>query len=529
MNYLKKKTIYILIIILLLVLICIEKKNIKYGYKNIDTFEVECNDDDDNINEDLIKKESDKEYIRIINCDTKKIKKRLSNLHQYYIYKMLETIFLKKTEINVLSLLVKNENKCNNYCMLKTKRNIALITNQVSNLEKIINDFELEDKDSFIEEQLKCITKNNIKAQKECMKIIQSNYYDDKKSEDDIKKECVDKYGIDDEICSKSATEISFIMSKNKCIESHKTNEKECIKIPEEIEFMTQPNISKYIQELEEQIKKQEPKLNRFLCYKCIKRIKDEKDELNDDEKIKCKEVCKDIVEDIQERKKEDYEKQKKIFLEQQQQMNEYYEKQYKQNDGITSKTLKKIFNGEESEAGSENEYIYDIYNNIDVKKYKITEFRFNEIFHKINKKINNNVELNNAELKDLEILFNNNYTNKYMGFLSKLLRVLKYKKILTDLKKNIVTVEEEQETIYDTESNENKDILSHTGYNKQKQINDINNINDKEFEFGNLPEFYDLTKVRLSKNLQVNFMDLHGSPLPMTDNIYNSKSFSFV
>ena len=515
MTCFNKKTIYISIIILLLLLIYIKKRSNKYGYKNIETF-IDLDE----------KNEADDEYVKIIKENTEKLKKRLNNLHQYYIYKLLETVFLKKTEINILSLLVKNKKKCNNNCMLQTKRSIVIIQNQVGNLEKIINDFELEDKDDFIKKQLDCITKNNANAQKECMKIIQSNYYDDKKSDADIKKECVDKYGIEEELCSKPVSEISFVMSKNKCVESHKVNEKECIEIPEEIEFMTQTNISKYIKDLEEQIKKQEPKLNRFLCYKCIKRIKDVKDELKDGEKEECKKVCKDIVEDIQNKKKEDYEKQKKLFLAQQQQMNEYYEKQYKQNDGITSKTLQKIFNGEEAVSDSENNDIYDIYKNINVKKYKISEVRFNEIFRKLNTKVNNNIELNDSDLKDLEILFNNNHTNKYMGFLSKLLRVLKYKNILDKLKDTIKTKEsKEEEEKYETESNENKAILSHSGYNKQ--LSSIGST-EKEFTIPNLPEFFDLSKVQ--KYLSVSYMDLHGSPLPMTNDIYNSKfqSFSF-
>jgi hypothetical protein len=534
--FLKEKHIY-LIIILLLVIIYIKKRNCRYGYKNMESFEVECNEDDTDINEDFIKKEEDEEYIRIIKCDTKKLKTRVNNLHKYYIYKLLETVFLKKTEINVLSLLVKNKEQCGNECMLKTKRTISLLRNQVSNLEKIINDFEVEDKDNFIKKQLICITKNNKRAHQKCITTIKELYYNDTKSDEDIKKECIEKYNKDedgkytkdDELCKKPAKEIRFIMSKNKCIESHKINEKECIEIPEEIEFMTQSNISKYIKDLEEQIKQQEPKLNRFLCYTCIKKIKDKKEELSESEKAKCKEVCKDIVEDIQERKKEDYEKQKKLFLAQQQQMNEYYEKQYKQNDGITSKTLKKIFNGEDAVSNSSNiensggnNDIYDIYKNINYKKHTITEIKFNEIYTKINDKVTKNIKLNEDDLKQLYILFNNNNTNKYMGFLSRMLRVLKYKNILTKLKNQMIVVEEEEE--YETESNENRAILSHTGYNKNTLLDNVK----KEFTIPNLPEFYNISKIQ--KDLNVNYMDLHGSPLPTNNNIYNSKyqTFSF-
>jgi hypothetical protein len=517
--YLTEKTIYLLLIIFLII-IYIKNRNCKYGYANIETFEVECNEDKTNINKDFIKKEEDEEYIRIIKCDTKKLKKRLNNLHQYYIYKLLETIFLKKTEINILSLLVKNEKKCSNNCLLQTKRSIALLKNQVGNLEKIINDFELEDKNNFIEKQLVCISKINAKAQEECLNIIQSNYNDDKRSDDDIRKECIEKYTIDEELCKKSAEEISFVMTKNKCVESHKRNEKECVEIPEEIEFMTQPNTYKYIKDIEEQIKQQEPKLNRFLCYKCIKRIKDKKDVLNINEKEECKKVCKDIVEDIQEKKKEDYEKQKKLFLAQQQQMNEYYEKQYKQSDGVTSKTLQKIFNGEDAVSNSDNRDndINDIYKHIDIEKHTISEVRFNELYNKVNSKLNQHVKLKRDDFNDMYILFNNNYTNKYQTYLSQMLIILKKKNILNILKNNIKTINEEEKE-YETASNENRDILSHSGYDKQL----LSTTTDKKhFTIPNLPEFYDLSKVQ--KDLTVNYRDLQGSPLPMTNNIYDSK-----
>jgi len=130
MTCFNKKTIYISIIILLLLLIYIKKRSNKYGYKNIETF-IDLDE----------KNEADDEYVKIIKENTEKLKKRLNNLHQYYIYKLLETVFLKKTEINILSLLVKNKKKCNNNCMLQTKRVIVFLQNQVGKLEKIINDF----------------------------------------------------------------------------------------------------------------------------------------------------------------------------------------------------------------------------------------------------------------------------------------------------------------------------------------------------------------------------------------------------
>ena len=87
-----------------------------------------------------------------------------------------------------------------------------------------------------------------------------------------------------------------------------------------------------------------------------------------------------------------------------------------------------------------------------------------------------------------------------------------------------LVFVKNKEEKIYETQSDENRDILSQTGYDEQTQ----SDIKTKEFNIPNLPEFYDLTKIQ--KDLSVSYTDLQGSPLPMTDNIYNSKfqSFSF-
>ena len=507
--YLTKKTVYLFLIIFLII-IYIKNRNCKYGYDNIEPY----------IN--LGKKsEVDDKYVNVINENTEILKEKLNKLNQYYIYKLLETIFLKQTEINILELLMKNETKCDSNCMLQTKRNIISLTSQINYLNEMINNFEIKDKDNFIEKQLVCISKINAKAREECLNIIQSNYYDDKRSNDDIRKECIEKYSLDEELCKKSPNEISFVMSKNKCVESHRRNEKECVEVPEEIEFVTQPNIYKYIKDIEEQIKQQEPKLNRFLCYKCIKRIKDEKDELNISDKEECKRVCKDIVEDIQNKKKGDYLKQKKLFLAQQQQMNEYYEKQYKQSDGITSKTLQKIFNGEDAvsdnNSSSDND-INDIFKHIDIKKNTISEVRFNELYNKVNSKLNQNVKLEKNDFDEMYILFNNNYTNKYQTSLLQMLMILKKKNILNILKNNIKTINEEDKK-YETASNENRDILSHIGYDKQLPSS---STDKKHFTIPNLPEFYDLSKIQ--KDLTVNYTDLQGSPLPTQNNIYDSK-----
>ena len=67
--------------------------------------------------------------------------------------------------------------------------------------------------------------------------------------------------------------------------------------------------------------------------------------------------------------------------------------------------------------------------------------------------------------------------------------------------------------------SNENRDILSHVGYNKELPNNDSNK---KHFTIPNLPEFYDLFKIQ--KDLRVNYTDLESSPLPIKNNIYDSK-----
>jgi vacuolar-type H+-ATPase subunit I/STV1 len=273
--FLKNITIYVLIIVFFII-ICIKKRNLLYGYTNIETF-INCSGDDTEFNKEYIRKDSDKEYIRIIKCDTEKLKDNLNKLNKYYIYTLLEKIFLKKTEINVLSTLVKYKNKCDNNCAFQSKRTINLLIQQIDNLNKLINDLEIINKDSFIIEQLKCITKNNINAQKECLNIIEKNYNNNSITDEDIKKECINIYKNDEdklEICQRSTNEINFDLTKNKCIEKHKVNENECIKIPEEIEFMTQPNIIEYIKDIETQIKQQEPKLNRFLCYKCINKMK---------------------------------------------------------------------------------------------------------------------------------------------------------------------------------------------------------------------------------------------------------------
>jgi hypothetical protein len=115
-------------------------------------------------------------------------------------------------------------------------------------------------------------------------------------------------------------------------------------------------------------------------------------------------------------------------------------------------------------------------------------------------------------------ILFNNNYTKKFIGFLSQMLNILKQKKILNILINNIKTINE-QEIEYETESNENTAILSHSGYDKKTLP--VNN-DKKHFTIPNLPEFYDLFKIQ--SNLKVSYTDLHSSPLPTNNNIYNSK-----
>jgi hypothetical protein len=524
--YLTKKTIYLLLIIFL-IMIYIKNRNCIYGYNNIEPY----------INLDK-KSDVGKEYVNIITENTEILKEKLNRLNQYYVYKLLELIFLKKTEKIILSTFVKNKTKCDVKCMEQTNHNISLLNTQINNLNNMISKFEIKDKDNFIKKQLQCITKNSRKTQNNCLGILQGNYYNDNKSDDDIKNECIKKYKIDAKLCRRPATEISFIMSKNKCVESRKVNTTDCIKIPEEIEFMTHPNISKYIKDIEKQIKKQEPKLNRFLCYKCINRFDDAKNKLEYTSKDECKEVCKEIVEEIQNKKKIDYMTQQRLFLKQQQQMNEYYEKQYKQSDGVTSQTLQKIFNGEE--AISDDNYskydITDIYKYIDVTKHKISEIEFNRLYNKVNSKLNQHVKLNKDDFNDMYILFNNNYTNNYYDELLVILQLLNSIRnlnnnisltsrknlnnntLLNILKNNIKTINEEEKE-YETASNENRDILSHSGYDKQL----LSSTTDKKhFTIPNLPEFYDLSKIQ--KDLTVNYRDLQGSPLPMTNNIYDSK-----
>ena len=504
--YLTKNTVYLFLIIFLII-IYINNRNKKYGFNNIESYI------------DLGKQSKvDDKYINIINENTEILKDKLNELNQYYIYKLLETIFLKKTEINILNLLMKNESKCNSNCMVTSKRNIISLEAEINYLNNMIHKLEIKDKDTFIKNQLICISDINANSNEECLNILESNYYKDTKTDDEIRTECITKYSLDNILCKKPTDEIRFTMSKNKCIESHSKKENKCIKIPEEIEFMTQPNIYKYIKDLEEQIKQQEPKLNRFLCYKCIKKFKDGNGELNVRDKEQCKKVCKNIIEDIQDKKKGDYIIQQRLFLKQQQLINEYYEKQYKQSDGITSKTLKKIFNGEDAISNSYEEDINDIYKYINVTKHEISELEFNDLYYKINSKLNQDIKLKQVDFDEMYILFNNNYTIKYISSLFQIIIILEKKKILNILKNNIKTINEEKQ-VYQTMSNENRDILSHVGYNKELPNNDSNK---KHFTIPNLPEFYDLFKIQ--KDLRVNYTDLESSPLPIKNNIYDSK-----
>ena len=136
--YLTKNTVYLFLIIFLII-IYINNRNKKYGFNNIESYI------------DLGKQSKvDDKYINIINENTEILKDKLNELNQYYIYKLLETIFLKKTEINILNLLMKNESKCNSNCMVTSKRNIISLEAEINYLNNMIHKLEIKDKDTFI-------------------------------------------------------------------------------------------------------------------------------------------------------------------------------------------------------------------------------------------------------------------------------------------------------------------------------------------------------------------------------------------
>jgi len=400
-----KNIIYMLLIVLIIIVYIKQRCN-KYSRHapfNIEQFA--------NIELKNTELEQSNKLIEQTIINNKKLKSNLENINKYYINILIEKILDLQTINDNLKTQNLNINECDTTCQIK---NLNLIKNnelEIERLNKIVDDIVIENKDIFIKNQVECINKNN-----------SSNANND-------------------------------------------TN-KQCIEIPEGIVLLNEKGIVNYIKILESKIKQESPKLNEFICRQCTIQNKDpepkhnddlfvygEDDELKEDINIDestCIKSCSEIKQIENEITEQEWKLKQALLDKQLQYMKEHNSQEDKKYDGVSLKTLNKLFNpsfeneNENETALTEAElkdiqsnlatqenilrtyYIFILQQYIHVKKLKLATY--NNIKNKNQKEINILLETNKKKTCKIKCVTKN---------LKKIDTLNKNTKLYGDYKKN--------------------------------------------------------------------------------------------
>lgn len=306
--------------------------------------------------------------------NNKKLKSNLENINKYYINSLTENILDLQTRNDDLQTKNLNINECDTTCQIK---NINLIKNnelEIERLNKIIADIVIEDKELFIKNLVECINKNN-----------SSNVNDG-------------------------------------------TN-KQCISIPEGIGLLNEEGIVNYIKTLESKIKQESPKLNEFICRQC--NIQDKEPDLDEDlfvyeedEELKtvvriddstCVQSC-DEVKNIENQITEQEWKVKQALLDKKlQYMKEHQSHEDTKYDGISSKTLNKLFNpsfGDDKDTVLTEDELKNIHLNLTTQENNIRTyyiFILQKFIHTKKLKLATYTKIKNKNQKEINSLLATN------------------------------------------------------------------------------------------------------------------------